>query len=152
MFKSKPRVDVSATDTLIGEGSIFEGKIKSEASIRIEGQMLGDIECDGDVTVGEHGKAKSNINARNVTIAGIVHGNITTHGTLTLTGTAQLFGNMQASSLIISEGALFQGMSKMESKASAGAKEKDTAKLESSSSGNSSLSAQPQSGYGPSTV
>ncbi|MCI3922610.1 polymer-forming cytoskeletal protein [Paenibacillus sp. TRM 82003] len=127
MFKAK-RIDVSATDTLIGEGSVFEGKIKSEASLRVEGQMIGDIECGGDVTIGEGGKAKSNITARNVVIAGTVHGNVTTRGTLTLTGTGKLFGNTSAPSLVISEGAVFQGMSRMETKgAEAEAETKPTA-------------------------
>lgn len=115
MFKSK-RVDVSSTDTLIGEGSVFEGKIKSEASLRVEGQMIGDIECGGDVTIGEGGKAKSNITARNVVIAGTVNGNVTTRGTLTLTSTGQLYGNTSAQSLVVSEGAIFQGTSRMEAK------------------------------------
>ena len=123
MFKSK-RVDVGATDTLIGEGSTFEGRIKSEASLRVEGHMIGDIDCGGDVTIGESGKAKSNITARNVVIAGVVHGNIVTRGTLTLTGTGQLFGNASAQSLIVAEGAVFQGMSKMEGKGAAKEAEK----------------------------
>lgn len=124
MFK-RGRVDVSETDTLIGEGSTFEGKIKSQASLRVEGQMIGDIECGGDVAIGEKGKAKSNISARNVVIAGTVHGNVMTRGTLTLTATGQLYGNTSAQSLVIAEGAVFQGMSKMEGKPSAGSKEAD---------------------------
>lgn len=115
MFKAK-RVDVSATDTLIGEGSVFEGNIKSEASLRVEGQMIGDIDCAGDVTIGESGKANSNIAARNIVIAGTVHGNVTTRGTLTLTGTGRLYGNTCAQSLVVSEGAIFQGTSRMETK------------------------------------
>ncbi len=142
MFKSK-RVDVSATDTLIGEGSTFEGKIKSEASLRVEGQMIGDIDCDGDVTIGENGKAKSNINARNVVIAGVVHGNVVTRGTLTLTGTGQLYGNTSAHSLIVAEGAVFQGMSKMEGKGAA----KETDKTQEQPN-----YAKPSGGYGSPAV
>ncbi|WP_309122402.1 polymer-forming cytoskeletal protein [Paenibacillus sp.] len=118
MFKSK-RVDVSATDTLIGEGSAFEGKIASETSLRVEGRMIGDIECGGDVAIGESGKATSNIDARNVVIAGVVHGNVSARGTLTLTGTGRLYGDASADSLVVAEGAVFQGMCKMEGKAAA---------------------------------
>jgi len=118
MFK-KGRVDVGETDTLIGEGSVFEGNIKSQASLRIEGRMIGDIECGGDVTIGENGKAQSNIAARNVVVAGVVQGDITTRGTLTLTATGRLYGNLSAHSLVIAEGAVFQGASKMEGKTAA---------------------------------
>ncbi|WP_199624456.1 bactofilin family protein [Paenibacillus alkalitolerans] len=135
MFKGK-RIDVSATDTLIGEGSVFEGKVKSEASIRIEGRLIGDIECEGDVTIGEAGNAKSNITARNVVIAGVVHGSVTTKGTLTITATGQLYGNTTAQTLVIAEGAVFQGTSKMEGKQGAGKEAKP--EPEKSSSGSQS--------------
>jgi cytoskeletal protein CcmA (bactofilin family) len=114
MFKSKKKVDPNSTDTLIGENSVFEGKIKSEASIRIEGQILGDVECFGDVIVGENGSVKSNINARNAILAGTVQGNVTVKDKLTVTSTGKLNGNIMARSFIIEEGGVFQGNSKMD--------------------------------------
>lgn len=41
MFRSKPRIDISSTDTLLGEGSRFEGRLQSKASLRIEGEIIG---------------------------------------------------------------------------------------------------------------
>jgi cytoskeletal protein CcmA (bactofilin family) len=120
MFKNKKKtMNPNITDTLIGEGSQFEGRIKSEASVRVEGTVTGDLECAGDVTVGEHGIVKSNIIARNIIIAGSVHGNILTKGVLKITSTGKLFGNTTTSSLMIDEGGIFQGTSKMETKAQA---------------------------------
>ncbi|NOU66188.1 polymer-forming cytoskeletal protein [Paenibacillus sp. LMG 31461] len=117
MFKkSKNLMNPNTTDTLIGEGTSFEGRIKSEASIRIEGGITGDIDCAGDVIIGEHGVVKSNISARDVVLAGSVQGNITTKGKLTITSTGSLHGNISAASFIIEEGGVFQGSSKMETK------------------------------------
>jgi cytoskeletal protein CcmA (bactofilin family) len=117
MFKGKKKlINPNITDTLVGEGSQFEGRIKSEASLRIEGMVTGDVECTGDVTVGEHGVVKSNIIARNIIIAGSVHGNIMTKGILKITSTGKLYGNTTAASLMIDEGGIFQGTSKMETK------------------------------------
>ncbi|OXM85157.1 bactofilin family protein [Paenibacillus rigui] len=113
MFKKSKR-DSFATDTLIGEGTLFEGRIKSEASIRIEGQITGDVDCAGDVTIGEHGVVKSNVIARNVILAGHVHGNVLCKGKLTIRSTGKLYGNTTAQSLIIDEGGVFQGTSKMD--------------------------------------
>ncbi len=122
MFKKKKDfMNPNTTDTLIGEGTTFEGRIKSEASIRIEGGITGDIECAGDVIIGEHGVVKSNISARDVVLAGSVQGNIITKGKLTITSTGSLQGNISAASFIIEEGGLFQGNSKMESKTSTAA-------------------------------
>lgn len=115
MFKSrKTKIDPNSTDTLIGEGTHFEGKIRSEAGIRIEGHLTGDITCSGDVTIGENGKADSHISARHVIIAGQVTGNVTATGTLTIKATGKLLGNLTAKELSIESGGVFQGNSKME--------------------------------------
>ena len=114
MFKNKKRkIDPDTTDTLIGEGTVFEGKIRSEAGIRVEGRIVGDIECTGDVIVGEKGVLYSNIHARHVELAGIVHGNVTAQGQLTIRSTGKLYGNLTAQRLNIEAGAVFQGSSKM---------------------------------------
>lgn len=112
--KKKARLDPNSTDTLIGEGTVFEGRIKSEAGIRIEGQLTGDIECTGDVIVSEKGVLHSNITAREVIIAGTVTGNITTQSKLSISATGKLTGNISAYTFIIEEGGQFQGTSTME--------------------------------------
>jgi cytoskeletal protein CcmA (bactofilin family) len=117
MFKNKKvKFDPNMTDTLIGEGSLFEGKIKSEAGIRIEGQIVGDIECAGDVTVGEKGVARSHIKARNIILAGKIIGDVVAKGKLTIKVTGLLNGNLSALELSIETGGIFQGSSKMDSK------------------------------------
>jgi len=125
MFKAKHRIDPSSTDTLVGEGSVFEGRIKSDAGIRVEGQVIGDIECAGDVIVGEKGNIQSNIAARNVTIAGQVTGNVTAKDKLIITSKGRLNGNIHVQSLMIEEGGQFQGNSRMDSKATAHAESMD---------------------------
>ncbi|MDQ6419729.1 polymer-forming cytoskeletal protein [Paenibacillus sp. LHD-117] len=116
MFKNKPgtgKINPDTTDTLIGEGTIFEGKIRSEASIRIEGSIMGDIMSSGDVIIGENGVANSNINARDLILAGQLNGDADVRGKLTINSTGVLNGNISASSLIIESGGVFNGSSKM---------------------------------------
>lgn len=109
----KQHLHPSATDTLIGEGSQFEGKVRSEASIRIEGQVTGDVYCAGDVTIGEHGTVKSHVAARNLVLAGTVYGDVFVGEKLTITATGRLFGNTKARSFVIEEGGIFHGISQM---------------------------------------
>ncbi|GGH12777.1 bactofilin family protein [Paenibacillus segetis] len=116
MFKSKGKtvkLDPNTTDTIIGEGSIFEGIIKSDAGVRVEGQITGDIECEGDVTIGDNGHVHSNIVARNVIIAGTVNGNVQARSKLTITAKGKLYGNIKATTLSIEEGSIFEGNSQM---------------------------------------
>lgn len=107
------QIDTKTTDTLIGGSTICEGKIMSEASLRIEGQMNGDIECAGDITIGENAVVQSNIQARDVIVAGKVKGNIHTKGKLIVTSSGVLVGNIDVRSFIIQEGGIFQGSSAM---------------------------------------
>ncbi|OMF30859.1 hypothetical protein BK133_16390 [Paenibacillus sp. FSL H8-0548] len=112
MFKENKRHSV--TDSLIGKDTVFEGKMSCDASLRIEGEYRGDIDCKSDVVIGECGIALSNIKARNVTVAGKVFGDIVTSGRLIITSSGQLTGTLTACSLIIQDGGSFNGMCHME--------------------------------------
>jgi len=112
MFGSKRRA--GTTDTLIGAGTEFNGLMKSEADVRIEGAYHGDIESKGSIVVGKGGVARSNITARDVTIAGKVYGDVHTLGKLIITATGQLHGNSQAAVLHVQEGGILNGSSRMD--------------------------------------
>lgn len=126
--KAKSGVHPSMMDTIIGEGTLFEGHLVSKAGIRIEGSISGDVESEGDISIGEKGIVQSNITARNVVVAGTVNGAIHAKNQLTITATGKVNGNISANSLLIMTGALFQGSSKMELP-----KETSSKELESSS-------------------
>ncbi|MGF7046309.1 cytoskeletal protein CcmA (bactofilin family) [Paenibacillus sp. DS2015] len=109
----KSRKALVATDTLIGQGSEITGTIQCDANLRIEGNFNGEIASQGYVTVGESAIARSNINAREVIIAGKVYGDVATTGKLTITATGEMFGDVTASALIIMEGGALSGTSTM---------------------------------------
>ncbi|CAM2979357.1 polymer-forming cytoskeletal protein [Paenibacillus sediminis] len=118
MFKEFKKSTTNATHTLIGQGSEIQGILMCEANLRIEGTFQGEIECTGDIVIGEDGVARSNIIANGVIVAGKVYGDIRTQGRLTITSTGQVYGNVIASSLVIAEGGLLNGASKMEKESS----------------------------------
>jgi cytoskeletal protein CcmA (bactofilin family) len=101
-------------DTLIGQGTTIEGQMKCQSSLRIDGKFHGEIEATGNVVIGEHGIAESNIHAREVIIAGKVLGDVTTKGHLMIMSSGQLHGNYAGPSIIIHEGAVFNGESRIE--------------------------------------
>ncbi|WMT42100.1 polymer-forming cytoskeletal protein [Paenibacillus sp. D2_2] len=124
MLKKNSRAH-SLTDTLIGQGSVAEGKVQCESNLRIDGAFHGEIDCKGQVIVGESGEARSNIRGANIIVAGHVIGDISTKGKLTITSNGQVDGNVSVSNLIILEGGLLNGVSTMEKiKAVAPLKEK----------------------------
>lgn len=111
MFKDTKKL--IGTDTLIGQGTVVEGSILTEANLRIEGEFHGEVTSKGDIIIGEFGVAQADINCVTLTIAGQVHGNITVSGRLIITPSGQLCGNAVVQSIIVQEGGSFNGECKM---------------------------------------
>lgn len=114
MFKQSMK-NLEATETIVGAETIIEGKIIVQTSLRVEGEVHGDIECEGDITIGEKGLVEHSISSRNVTIAGTVNGEINASGKVHILSSGKLCGNATMTSIVIDEGGIFEGESKMTS-------------------------------------
>jgi cytoskeletal protein CcmA (bactofilin family) len=95
-------------ETMIGNGSSFQGTLRSQALVRIDGRMEGGLSADG-VIVGDNGEIQGDISARTVVVGGKVCGNIHASETLELLKQAQVFGDLISPRLLIAEGAVFEG-------------------------------------------
>ncbi len=94
---------------IIAHSSRFEGKITSPGSLRVDGQVNGDISLAGDLVVGANGDITGNVEAQTVTVGGKISGNITAKAKLLLENKARIKGDIRASKLVIDEGAMFDG-------------------------------------------
>lgn len=99
--------------TVIGKDARLKGSIKTKSPIRIDGEMEGEIETQGDVVVGESGKVKLDLKARHVTIAGSFDGDLEAEGRLEIRGSGVILGSVKANGLIVDEGAVFSGSMEM---------------------------------------
>ena len=70
--------------TILGQGASLEGNIVSAGSLRIDGQIKGQINSEGDVTLSERSQVEADIAAENATVAGRFKGNIRVKGTAEL--------------------------------------------------------------------
>ncbi len=111
MFKKD--TDLNRLDTLVGNGTIFEGTLTSKESICVEGTVRGRIICEGSVIIGEKGKVEADVFADTVLIGGGVNGNIVAKTKLEITTNGKLTGDIKTGSLIIAEGVLFEGKCQM---------------------------------------
>ena len=70
--------DGSTSDeaTVISKGVKIEGKLSCSGSIRLDGEVKGDISSQSAVIIGENGKVNGQINAENITIGGQVTGTV----------------------------------------------------------------------------
>lgn len=94
---------------IVSQGSRFEGKITSSGSLRVDGQVNGDVALTGDLVIGSNGEIIGNIEAQTVTVGGRITGNINVKNKLVLEAKAKIKGDIRASKLVIDEGAVFDG-------------------------------------------
>lgn len=105
-------LNTEKVDTLIGPNSSIDGTIRAAGTLRINGNVTGEIIVAGNVIIGDLSTIQGNIKAENVYIAGTVNGNITATGQLQMTSTAKVVGDVDVKTIIIDEGALFDGRCK----------------------------------------
>lgn len=90
-------------------GSKIIGTIIATTDIRIDGQVEGDLDCQGKVVIGEQGALKGSIRCKNAEVMGKIDGKINVSETLALRATANLQGDAVTRTLIVEPNAIFNG-------------------------------------------
>lgn len=98
-----------ATSVIGSDFAILGEKVTlvCKSSLLIEGEVIGDINGD-DVTVGENGMVTGTITARNITMHGALKGALRGES-VTLHKTARVDGDIVQNTLVVAEGAQFDG-------------------------------------------
>lgn len=95
--------------TVIGPDTQIKGEMTFEGSAKILGKFDGKIVSKGEVQIGQGAICKATIEAGTVIVDGEVAGNITARERVKLNNSAKVTGDMVAKTLIVAEGATFQG-------------------------------------------
>jgi cytoskeletal protein CcmA (bactofilin family) len=99
--------------TVVGQGARLEGTIVSAGSLRIDGQVKGKINADGDVVLSSQSQVEADIHATNVSVAGRFKGNIVVKSKAELARGGKVDGNITSKTLVVAEGSTFSGQSIM---------------------------------------
>ncbi|MBC7869692.1 MAG: polymer-forming cytoskeletal protein [Chitinophagaceae bacterium] len=103
-----PAPSPTGFESVLGAHCVMEGKLESHANIRLDGIFTGSLDIFGNVLVGETAKITADVNAKNISIAGSVKGNV--HGQkVQLLQTGRVVGDIHAVSLTMEEGAYLDG-------------------------------------------
>jgi cytoskeletal protein CcmA (bactofilin family) len=97
----------------ISAGTEIKGNIKTNSDIRIDGILEGNISTAGKLVLGETGRIKGEISAKNSDIEGEVIGKITIKDLLSLKRTAVIQGDIITNRLAVEPGAKFSGHCEM---------------------------------------
>jgi len=103
--------------TIIGTGAKLEGTVVSAGSLRVDGQVKGQISAEGDVMLAPQSQVDADIKAQNVSVAGRFKGSIQVKGRAELNRGGRVEGNITSKTLVVEEGGIFQGQSIMDQQA-----------------------------------
>jgi cytoskeletal protein CcmA (bactofilin family) len=103
--------------TIIGAGAKLEGTVVSAGSLRVDGQVKGQINADGDVLLAPHSQVDADIKAHNVSVAGRFKGSLQAKGRAELNRGGRVEGTITSKTLVVEEGGIFQGQSIMDQQA-----------------------------------
>jgi cytoskeletal protein CcmA (bactofilin family) len=100
--------------TVVGVGARIDGNLVSAGSLRIDGQVKGQVNADGDVSLSPQSQVEADIRAQNVSVAGRFKGNIAVKGKAHLARGGRVDGNITSKTLVVEEGGIFHGQSIMD--------------------------------------
>lgn len=115
MTESKNRRLRDATSgpgTLISEGCKVEGILRGAGNFMINGEVDGECDVDGTVTLARGGKWKGVLRANSVIIAGTIDGDIIAAGQVEISDTAKISGTVSGEAIAVAEGAVVEGVMK----------------------------------------
>jgi cytoskeletal protein CcmA (bactofilin family) len=118
MFKKTDKqqpleINQQEISTIIGEGYTFTGELQGSSAIRIEGKVIGNVNVDGGIVLGEKGVIEGNIVTRSAVIYGSIKGNIKTTQ-LEIKKSGYVNGDITTDTLEIELGARYNGKLNMQ--------------------------------------
>jgi cytoskeletal protein CcmA (bactofilin family) len=98
----------------VGGGTVLSGDAEFKGMLRIDGRFTGRITSEkGTLIVSAGGRVDANLWVGTAKVNGIVNGDITAAERIELGRSAQVRGNIQTPSLVVEQGAVFEGGCRM---------------------------------------
>jgi cytoskeletal protein CcmA (bactofilin family) len=93
----------------VNMGTVIQGNITADTDFRIDGKVLGNIQCTSKVVIGSTGELIGDIECSDLTLEGKVTGNLKVSNVLYFRATAQFEGTVSYQKLIVEEGSDIKG-------------------------------------------
>ncbi len=99
----------------LGKGTSFKGIVTYNGTIRVDGNVEGEIITQGTLVVGEDASIDAEINVGTIICSGKINGNIIAKNKIHLMHPAIMNGSIKTPTLIIDDGVRFNGNCEMKS-------------------------------------
>lgn len=95
--------------SVIAVGTVIEGEVTMPGDLRLDGTILGNINSNAKVMMGEQGKIKGNVTTRSSGIKGEFEGELKVSEKLHIHSSARIEGTIHTKTLIVENGAQIIG-------------------------------------------
>ncbi len=106
--KMKLTANGKAINTVIGRGSVSEGRFRIETGVRVDGVLKGELVSSGTLIVGESGVIEADVKVREALISGRIVGDLVAEEKVHLQSQATFIGKIKTRILVVEEGAVFK--------------------------------------------
>ncbi len=106
---SKEFFSTGGSHNTIAHATQINGDVTAEADLRIDGNIIGNIICQGKVIIGPKGSVTGNISAESAEVLGMITGDLKVKESLSIKATAQVNGNIEMRTLSIEPHAMLTG-------------------------------------------
>jgi cytoskeletal protein CcmA (bactofilin family) len=112
--RTKPGTgEVPRIRTRLGTDTVLRGTLRFRESVEISGRLEGKIIAEGFLFIREGAEIEADIRARDIIIAGTVHGNIEATHRLEILETGRIYGNVRTAQFRVADGVVFEGKCEM---------------------------------------
>jgi cytoskeletal protein CcmA (bactofilin family) len=104
----------SALNGFLDSGSATQGELRFETSFRVDGRFHGKVTSEGDLVVGESGEVEGELRVGALFVTGTVRGTVQAARRVQIAPGGKLLAELETPSLVIEDGALFEGRCTMQ--------------------------------------
>ncbi len=116
MARASRRPEASETPrilTRLGTDTALRGTLRFRESVEISGKFEGKIIAEGYLYIRDGAEIRADIKARDIIVAGTVHGNIEATHRLEILETGRIYGNVRTARFRVADGVVFEGKCEM---------------------------------------
>lgn len=95
--------------SVLGPTLKFKGDLTANEDLLIQGKVEGSIKHTSNLTIGEEGKVKANVEAEFICVEGKVNGDLQGSKSVVVKDTADIEGNIYSPTVSLHEGSNFNG-------------------------------------------
>lgn len=108
MFGSRSQTP-AAGFSVVDDKLVIHGDLDTNGTVRVDGQVSGSMHRAGTLIVGAGGTVIGNVEAREVVVAGAIHGNVSARGRVEIEPGAAIHGEVRANAMALHDGGMVNG-------------------------------------------